>query len=261
MSSMQLLVLALATLPLGALLGRFLAGRARGILLLNGMTAGFLGALLLFFLLPAAFGRLGMHALIGILAGLGFITLVEHFGSHHDHNHQPNTDLPAEMVWLGLLLHHLHDGFALTLAGSSMTGDGRLALAVILHRLPVAAIVFHLYSRQGNVSGAWLRLVAMGAATAVGTLFSGVLVSSASLTVIDWFYAFAAGSFLHLLFHDFLQPFRAVQTRRLLLVSALISAGLLFAAHTLDPHHDHTSNGQIHDHEHSGVTADHDHHH
>ena len=51
MSSMQLLVLALATLPLGALLGRFLGGRARGILLLNGMTAGFLGALLLFFLL------------------------------------------------------------------------------------------------------------------------------------------------------------------------------------------------------------------
>lgn len=189
----------------GALFARLMYRHGWGIAALKGMMASFFGGLLLFHLIPEAYERMGLVSLA--LMALGFVTvvLVERVlpGDHHGSHGGGTRFFTAEMVWVGLLLHQVTDGIGLALASSQLASDNALALIVIAHRVPVAAIVMWLYMRKGDSSGAWLRLAVMGAATVAGALGATSLGGLLESHIVNGAYAFIGGSFVHLLIHDF----------------------------------------------------------
>ncbi len=202
----QLLGLSVAALLVGAVFGIVLKDRGWGIAALKGLMASFMGGLIFLHLLPHAYELLGGMSVVFVLGGFLFMVLIEMIASragadHHEGNHRFFT---AEMLWIGLVLHQLTDGVGLAVASESMSGDSHMALAVLAHRVPVAAVVIWLFHRQGDLKKAWIRIAAMGLATIVGAIFAERLTGFVSTGVIDIFYAFIAGSFLHLLTHDFL---------------------------------------------------------
>jgi len=202
----QLLGLSVAALLLGAFLGLILKDRGWGIAALKGLMASFMGGLIFLHLLPHAYELLGARSLLFVLGGFLFMVLIEKIAARAgmDHHDGQQRFFTAEMLWMGLILHQLTDGVGLAVASTSMAGDEHMALAVLAHRVPVAAVVIWLFHRQGGLKKAWLRIAAMGLATIVGALFAERLSSLINNGVVDVFYAFIAGSFLHLLTHDFL---------------------------------------------------------
>ncbi|MCB1042739.1 MAG: permease [Acidobacteria bacterium] len=207
MTSITILILAsLVALPVGGLFARLMSSHGWGIAALKGLMASFFGALLLVHLLPEAYERLGPLSLV--LAGLGFLIMVAFErllpGSGHHATDGNSRFFTAEMLWIGLLLHQLTDGVGLALASSSLADDLPMALMVIAHRIPVAAIIMWLFLREKNERGAWVRLAAMGGATVVGALGASWLGLLLDSVVVNGAYALIAGSFVHLLIHDFI---------------------------------------------------------
>ena len=197
-----LLLLSMVALLIGAGFGLLLKGRGWGLAALKGLVASFLGGLLLLHLLPEAYNRIGLWSVLLILGGFGFMILLEGRG-HGKKDHQGRY-YTAEMVWAGLILHQVTDGIGLAVASEKMTADWHLALVVLAHRIPVAAVVLWLFRKEGRAVQGWVRIGCMGLATVGGALFADALIPLLSSTAINVFYAFIAGSFLHLMTHDFL---------------------------------------------------------
>jgi uncharacterized membrane protein YraQ (UPF0718 family) len=122
--------------------------------------------------------------------------------------------LAAHGVVDGLALGHNHDvEHAMESAGHhhdhDHTGDmsGLLALAVILHRLPVAIGVWWLIPRTLGRGVAILVLVILGVSTIVGFFLAGTVVDASSPGAgLAAFQALLAGSLLHVVLHSHLPP-------------------------------------------------------
>lgn len=198
-----LLTFGMLALLSGATIGWMMQRRGWGLAALKGLMASFIGGMLLLHLLPEAYHKAGPIALLFVALGFLFMILPERF-SHHKEHKPPGRFFTAEMLWIGLFLHQATDGMGLALASSGAMASWQLALVVISHNVPVAAVVFWMFLRNGTLKQAWLRIAAMGAATLVGALFSQALEPLLSGNSINLFFAFITGSFLHLMFHDFL---------------------------------------------------------
>ncbi len=198
----QLILLSIIAILGGAGVGILLTDRGWGIAALKGLMASFLGGLLILHLLPEAYHKIGAWSLLFIFAGFLFMLLIEMLHIRGDHG--GGRFFTAEVLWAGLIIHQITDGIGLAVASESMAGDLRMALAVIAHRIPVAAVVIWLFGKRNQKAQAWWRIAGMILATVVGALFARNLAPWLSSGVVDIFYAFIAGSFLHLLTHDFL---------------------------------------------------------
>ena len=261
-----LLMLSMVALLIGAGFGLLLKGRGWGLAALKGLVASFLGGLLLLHLLPEAYSRIGLWSVLLILAGFGFMILLEGRG-HQKKDHQGRY-YTAEMVWAGLILHQVTDGIGLAVASEKMTADWHLALVVLAHRIPVAAVVLWLFRKEGRAAQGWIRIGCMGLATIGGALFADALIPLLSSTAINVFYAFIAGSFLHLMTHDFLDHHaHMARDRRSEFFAFVAGLALLFVAETaIHPTHeapptDPATSSQVdhsnHDHEASGGSLQH----
>jgi hypothetical protein len=102
---------------------------------------------------------------------------------------------------IGLLVHSLSDGAALT-AAQGMHGHGAtLVSAIILHRLPMGLGIWWLVSSDFGNKLAVGALLVMALATVVGYLMGGALLSHLEAAGQAWFIAFVAGSLAHLAVH------------------------------------------------------------
>lgn len=202
MSLIFLLFLSMVALLVGALFGLAFEKRVWGIAALKGLMASFLGGLLVFHLLPEAYHAIGWVSILLIVLGFLAMVLPEQIAI----GRQPQGDrvYSAEILWLGLALHQLADGAALTLASADLKNDWQLAAVVLAHRIPVAAVIIWLFYKINKRKAGWLRIGVMALATLIGALFSKSLTPFMSSGVIEGFYAFMAGTFLHFLVHDFL---------------------------------------------------------
>lgn len=199
----QLIALSMVALVLGALLGILFKEQGWGLAALKGLMASFLGGLLVIHLLPQAYEKLGPMSLVWMLVGFLLMVVPEKLASH---GHQDGDErfFTAEILWMGLVFHQITDGMALGVASEDLSNDFTLALMVIAHRIPVAAVVVWLFRRRHRSGHAWLRIGAMGVATVVGALFAQSLAPILDSVAVNIFYAIVAGSFLHLVTHDFL---------------------------------------------------------
>ncbi len=197
---MTLLILSLLVLLSGPLLYMLVKREPRAFWGLDGFVLASVGGLIVVHVLPPTFETAGGGALIAVLAGLLLPILAEQIrGSDHQHGGLIHT-ISLGVAFLGLMSHTLLDGVTLA-AQSHDEVSTALAGAVLLHRLPVALLVWWLIRPNKGRRWASLALGAIAMATVTGFLIEESLHGVMEGVGFAYVQAFIAGSLLHVLAH------------------------------------------------------------
>ncbi|MFZ5890008.1 MAG: hypothetical protein ACOY0T_02980 [Myxococcota bacterium] len=186
-------------------------------------------------LLPEALRDLGAVGLVVFALGLA---LPRWLGAlRGPHTHEEDSELGLDLGFAGLLVHHVGDGLALgaysrdePFVRSHAHGD--VLLALVLHTVPLVAVVAAGYARTRGVRTAVLRSLLLALASVVGVLGSHLVPHSIVESATAWIAAGVSGLLLHGLAHDLDRDLpRASLGRALDLVMALggIAVGILGA--------------------------------
>jgi uncharacterized membrane protein YraQ (UPF0718 family) len=170
----------------------YAAGRrdARALAFLDGFVL--IAGLVVLEVVPGTFLQGGAWSLAFLLAGLFGPTLLERLFRRAERA----THIGAlGLAVLGLVFHALADGVVL-----APGGDGALALAVVVHSLPVGMAVWWLLAPSFGPGPPLAALLAMGAGTVAGYAFSEPLNALLSDQAWAWFQSLVAGSILHVIF-------------------------------------------------------------
>jgi hypothetical protein len=240
------LIISLLALALGPVLYR-LAGAARPTLSgLDGFTLVTISGLVVVHIIPHAVSEAGAPALV--LALLGFLGpgLLE----RHLHRAARQTHMATVVLALaGLLVHSFLDGVALTVPIDPREGEvSLLAIAVVLHQLPVGITLWWLLGSSFGAGVATVTLVANATATALGFALGDASQAALDAQWLSVVQALVAGSLLHVVLHrpaPLSGPRGAAVTDRLSAgIGALAGAALvLYLADTHRPLH--TEHGEI----------------
>lgn len=196
---MSALILSIATLAVGPLLLAVVGARRAPLALLEGLILATIGGLVLLDILPHTVSVGGWLALAAALVGALAPEIVER--SLHRGAAGRAHLFVLVLALIGLLLHELVDGMTLSESHLARGGGHEVALAVILHRIPVGLTVWWLLRPHGSAPALGV-LAGIALATLGGYgLGAGVLarVSSAGLAL---FQALVSGSLLHVLWHQ-----------------------------------------------------------
>ncbi|MDX1515890.1 MAG: hypothetical protein R3288_03570 [Woeseiaceae bacterium] len=176
---------------------------------LDGFILVTIAGIVCAFIIPDAVGAGGRLAILFLLLGLAFPTIIERaFHRAHRAAHVFIVCLAAT----GLVVHALIDGFALlpsigsalehahhgrfTPVSSTIFGN-ELAIGVILHRLPVGMAIWWSVRPSFGAPAAVATFVAVMVATAAAYFFGAPLVELADARSVGYFQAFVAGSLVH----------------------------------------------------------------
>ncbi|MEQ1440334.1 hypothetical protein AAG565_13325 [Fontimonas sp. SYSU GA230001] len=203
---------------------------------LDGFVLVSIAGLVLLEVLPDAFASGGWLSLAFLLAGLLGPTALEHGLTRARREAHL---LALALAVLGLVLHSIGDGTALSGVGGSHRDDA-LALAIAIHSVPVGLVVWWLLYPVFGALLPGLALLAMGAATAAGFLFGIELGGLLGERGWAWFQALMSGSILHVIFgrphldetsehHHTPPPFEGLGN-----LGALVLLAILAAAHEPD---------------------------
>lgn len=194
---------------------------------LDGWLGGLLAALVVLHVLVDAAEALGPAAWLLGLAGLVLPTIAK----------------PGTTAWLvvaGLSLHALVDGAALGMPPIDGASDhAALALAVVVHRLPVGIIVWTL---AGGGQRGWLALLGVTVVTGLGLVLGPHVEHLDGLMPIAGFQALVGGSLVHILLEKSPLAPAGDLGRRGLLVD-LLAFALGAAITTALPEHAHENEG------------------
>jgi uncharacterized protein len=196
---LALLIISLLAFAVGPALYR-VAGRARASLAaLDGFVMIAVAGLALVHIIPHAVVTAGGGALAVALAGFIGPGLVE----HRLERAARQTHTAALVVALsGLTVHEFFDGVGLASPFYDPdTGISVLAVAVVLHRLPIAITVWWLLRPLRGPKLAWGVLAALGAATLLGYASVDAVDELADARWLGLLEALIAGSLLHVVVH------------------------------------------------------------
>ena len=143
-------------------------------------------------IVPEAFDAAGPIVFAALLAGMAFpfaLRRIFHLASSTAHV------ALLTLAAFALVLHALIDGIALSPAG----GD-QLAIAVIIHRLPVGMAIWWTFRPAIGTTAAVLAFGLLIAATAAAFFLGAPVVELAESRVLALFQAFVAGSLVDLVF-------------------------------------------------------------
>ena len=151
------------------------------------------------------------------------------------------------LAMAGLAFHAALDGVALARSSTAESGLAALALAVILHRVPVSLTIWILLRPPYGVAAALATLGLMGLSTVAGFFAGGPLLGDSPGPVVGLFQALVAGSLLHVVVHR--GPLQSGHAAWRLPegLGALAGAVLLWALIAVAPHedqHQHHETGQ-----------------
>lgn len=196
---MALLITSLLALAVGPLLHR-VADRARAsLLLLDGFVMAAITGLVVVHIIPHAMEAAGIAALGVALLGFLGPQLVEHLlksGASKAHM------VTLTLALLGLVVHTFFDGAAI--AAPLEADRGRvslLALAVVLHRLPIGVTVWWLLRSSVGERFALGALAVMAGSTVAGFALGDGVAGQLGSQWLALFQAAVAGSLLHVVLH------------------------------------------------------------
>ena len=200
---MFLLITSVLALALGPLLFRVADAARSTLLALDGFVMVAIAGLVLVHIIPHSIAVAGPLALGVALLGFFGPGIVEH--NLHRAARQAHT-VTLVLACLGLMVHAFFDGAALGAAGLTGAGhhhdDGSvLAIAVALHRLPVAITIWWLLRPSSGLFTAAAALTGLGIATICGYAFAGAVESLLSASWVALFQSLVAGSLLHVVIH------------------------------------------------------------
>ena len=180
---------------LGPVAYRTLKRKGWAIALLDAFVMVAILGLLAFHVLPEAFEALGVWVVLPAAVGLAIPALVgriDRFGS------RTADGVALALAVAGLAAHTMLDGVALAGADEPGRGTTELALAVVLHRIPVGMFVWHVprtvFGRRAAILLFTLIVASTGVGMALGAQYMGVLDGP----MFAGFQALIAGSLLHI---------------------------------------------------------------
>jgi hypothetical protein len=186
---------------LGLFVGLGIAGLGarvpRWFQLLDGFVLVSVGGLVLLHLAPASVVAGGWWAAGALLVGLAIPIVAERVG-------RPSA-VVAPLAVAGVLVHAFLDGGALTLAdhghghghGHELGHGELLAIAVILHRLPIGAALGTVVAPRAGLRTAVGLACAIAVATVGGFVFGDAALHGAPGEVLGGFQGLVAGALLH----------------------------------------------------------------
>ena len=202
---MSLLIVSLFALAVGPLLYRAADSMRQALLALDGFVMIAVSGLVVVHIVPHAIAVAGPIAMIVALVGFlgpGIIESKLHRAASRAHT------ATLVLACVGLVVHAFLDGVAL---GSPVGDHGHepgssesasvLAIAVALHRLPVAVTIWWLLRPSAGVVAAASTLAALFVATICGYAFSGVVEAALDSGWVSLFQALVAGSLIHVVVH------------------------------------------------------------
>lgn len=184
-------------------------GRRRGAVrdILDGFILVTVAGIVCVYIIPNAFAAGGRTALLFLIIGLLFPVVIEKLfarAMHYAHI------FVVILAALGLIVHALIDGIAL-LPGldshggpagserlpSSSVFDNKLALGVILHRIPIGMAIWWSVRPAFGTPAAVATFALLISATAAAFFFGAPVLEIAERSEVAWFQAFVAGSLVH----------------------------------------------------------------
>jgi len=236
----MLVIASLVALLVGPVLHR-VAEKARWALAtLDGFVLVALGGLILLHVLPHSLELAGVWALVAGIVGLLVPGALHKLLTRRQGKAGP---VLVPLALAGLVVHALLDGVALAAPSGEHAGEHSemLALAVVLHRLPVGLALWWM-SRP-----AWGRLAAFGVlalnavATVVGATVGASALEGTAGAGLATFQALVAGSLLHVLFeHSPGGKSTEDRSGRLLSgIGALLAVVMLWAMTLVHPEAEH----------------------
>ena len=195
---LALLVLTLAALASGPLLYVYARPRPALLALLDGFMLISIAGLVLLEAVPGTFSAGGVFSVLFLLLGLLGPTAMEHWISRA----RREAHLTAlALAMLGLIVHSLGDGVALSAGGHDHHHEGlALPIAVAVHSVPVGLAVWWLLYPVFGVLAPALAIVGMCASTLLGYGYGPLLGAELGTRGWAWFQALVAGSILHVVF-------------------------------------------------------------
>lgn len=195
--SLSLLLLSVLALVVGPIVSYGLRRRHWFWSALDGFVLISVGGFVLLHVLPHSLDSLGWWAILA--AVLGFFAPVL-LGMLHSVTERRAQRIALALALVGLVVHAALDGMALVIPSSSTSGFSALALAVVVHRLPMGLAIWMLVR---SLMGTRAALVVLGIVV-VSTLGGFFLVGQNGLLESSWVAVLQAalgGMLLHVLLH------------------------------------------------------------
>lgn len=254
----MLLAVAIASLAVlfGLLLGLAPAASRRALGPLRTLALTAVIGVVALHLLPEALRDLGAVGLLAFAIGLALPRWLgalrrKHGDAHDDgHAHGDAAGLGLDLGFFGLLAHHVGDGLALGAYSRSGATHGHphgdVLLALVLHTVPLVAVVAAGYARTRGVRVAVTRAAWLAVASVVGVLCSHMVPESIVDRATAWIAAGVSGLLLHGLAHDMgLDLPRAPAARSFDLVMALLGAAVGILGAKLGAHADAAAEARL----------------
>lgn len=197
-TSVAFLVLSMVALAVGPLLSLRLHRRHWFWSSLEGFILFSVGGFVFLDVLPHAFEKLGWWSFLVAMAGFLAPIVLGKLRSVTQHRAQT---IALVLALVGLLLHAILDGVALGMSTSSNSGFSSLAMAVVLHRLPMGLAIWLLVRSLLGTRAALATLGLIGAGTVIGCLSAGYPFALLKGTGVAVFQALVGGMLLHVLLH------------------------------------------------------------
>lgn len=235
-SIMLSLSIGVAVLSLGPVLHRVALRMPFTLPVLDGFIFVAIGGLVLQHSVMESFHLAGWPVVPVALLGFVGPTIGEkvlHRAAHHVHR------AALTLAMAGLAFHAALDGLALARSATPEAGITALALAVILHRIPVSLTIWVLLRPPYGVAAALATLGLVGLSTVAGFFAGGPLLGDSPGPGVGLFQALVAGSLLHVVVHR--SPLQSGHGAWRLPegLGALAGAVLLWTIMAVAPHEDH----------------------
>ncbi len=233
---MTLFILSLVPLLAGPFVVRSLQAVPSAVRGLDAFVLVSVGGIVLVHVFPASIAAGGFAVLVAIVVGLT-IPLLADRTMMHGKGRVRGATLAAGLA--ALAVHGILDGVALAAPVGGVDRSSMLAIAVVLHRLPVGLAVWWLVRPRLGTWGAVAVVAVLAAASCSGFAFS-----LAWPVVFDsrwWFIiqALLMGTLLHIVVHQFMSPAaegRGAGMRPAWAVGGLLGLAMLVLAGIFVPH-------------------------
>lgn len=195
--SLALLVLSMVALLFGPIVSYGLRRRHWFWSALDGFVLFAVGGFVFLHVLPDAVRAI--HWIAIPIAVVGFLSPLVLVKARHI-TQQKAQAIALLLTLVGLMVHAAIDGMTLALPTSNQTGFSALALAVVVHRLPMGLAVWLLVRSLFGTRTAIITLLGVGLSTVVGFVMTG----NQNLLSGPWigiFQAFLGGTLVHVLLH------------------------------------------------------------